>query len=277
MEADHSLSPAEAARRAMGEITAPIIAITLVLMSVFVPVAFIPGISGELFRQFAVVVTVSMIISAINALTLSPALCGVLLKQQSWAEALSDAADHVAASIWRATAMRRSSSGWCGSPSSALVALAVMIPGDRLAVQDHADRLPAVRGPGRHLRRSRCCPRVRPSIVTDEVTQQVEDMVRADAGRRRRHVGRRLQHAGRSGEVQRRPAGADAEALRRAQGSLALGRSADRQAFQPGPADPPCQRDLLQSAADHRPRHRQRLRVPAAEHRPARPPPTSRR
>jgi hydrophobic/amphiphilic exporter-1 (mainly G- bacteria), HAE1 family len=80
MEEDPGLSPAEAARRAMGEITAPIIAITLVLMSVFVPVAFIPGISGELFKQFAVVVTVSMIISAINALTLSPALCGVLLK-----------------------------------------------------------------------------------------------------------------------------------------------------------------------------------------------------
>ena len=94
MEEDPSLSPAEAARRAMGEITAPIIAITLVLMSVFVPVAFIPGISGELFQQFAVVVTVSMIISAINALTLSPALCGVLLKQQPWAQALSDAADH---------------------------------------------------------------------------------------------------------------------------------------------------------------------------------------
>jgi hydrophobe/amphiphile efflux-1 (HAE1) family protein len=80
MEEDPGLSPAEAARRAMGEITAPIIAITLVLMSVFVPVAFIPGISGELFKQFAVVVTVSMIISAINALTLSPALCAVLLK-----------------------------------------------------------------------------------------------------------------------------------------------------------------------------------------------------
>ena len=79
LEKDHSLSPAEAARRAMGEITAPIIAITLVLLSVFVPVAFIPGISGELFRQFAVAVSVSMIISAINALTLSPALCAVLL------------------------------------------------------------------------------------------------------------------------------------------------------------------------------------------------------
>ena len=76
---DPSLSPAEAARRAMTEITAPIIAITLVLLSVFVPVAFIPGISGELFRQFAVAVSVSMVISALNALTLSPALCAVFL------------------------------------------------------------------------------------------------------------------------------------------------------------------------------------------------------
>jgi hydrophobe/amphiphile efflux-1 (HAE1) family protein len=64
----------------MEEITAPIIAITLVLLSVFVPVAFIPGISGELFRQFAVAVSVSMVISALNALTLSPALCAILLK-----------------------------------------------------------------------------------------------------------------------------------------------------------------------------------------------------
>jgi hydrophobe/amphiphile efflux-1 (HAE1) family protein len=79
LEKDPSLSPAEASRRAMTEITAPIIAITLVLLSVFVPVAFIPGISGELFRQFAVAVSVSMVISAINALTLSPALCAVLL------------------------------------------------------------------------------------------------------------------------------------------------------------------------------------------------------
>src|SRR3954468_14539920 len=80
MEKYPELSPAEATKRAMAEITAPIIAITLVLLSVFVPVAFIPGISGELFRQFAVTVAVSMFLSAINALTLSPALCGVLLR-----------------------------------------------------------------------------------------------------------------------------------------------------------------------------------------------------
>jgi multidrug efflux pump subunit AcrB len=80
MEEHPELSPAAATKRAMAEITAPIIAITLVLLSVFVPVAFIPGISGELFRQFAVTVAVSMFLSAINALTLSPALCAVLLQ-----------------------------------------------------------------------------------------------------------------------------------------------------------------------------------------------------
>src|SRR6185436_4078453 len=80
LEQDPKLTPAEATRRAMGHITAPVIAITLVLLSVFVPVAFIPGIAGELFRQFAVAVSVSMVISAINALTLSPALCAVFLR-----------------------------------------------------------------------------------------------------------------------------------------------------------------------------------------------------
>lgn len=82
MEEEPDLSPAEATKKAMSEITAPIIAITLVLLSVFVPVAFIPGIAGTLYRQFAVAVSVSMVISAINALTLSPALCGVLMKHR---------------------------------------------------------------------------------------------------------------------------------------------------------------------------------------------------
>ena len=81
MEEHPELTAGEATKLAMAEITAPIIAITLVLLSVFVPVAFIPGISGELFRQFAVTVAVSMLLSAINALTLSPALCAVLLRR----------------------------------------------------------------------------------------------------------------------------------------------------------------------------------------------------
>ncbi len=80
MEQHPELSPGEATKLAMSQIVAPIIAITLVLLSVFVPVAFIPGISGELFRQFAVTVAVAMFLSAINALTLSPALCAVFLR-----------------------------------------------------------------------------------------------------------------------------------------------------------------------------------------------------
>jgi hydrophobe/amphiphile efflux-1 (HAE1) family protein len=80
MEHHPELSPNAATKLAMGQIFAPIIGITLVLLSVFVPVAFIPGISGELFRQFAVTVAVSMFLSAINALTLSPALCAILLR-----------------------------------------------------------------------------------------------------------------------------------------------------------------------------------------------------
>jgi hydrophobe/amphiphile efflux-1 (HAE1) family protein len=64
----------------MEQITAPIIAISLVLLSVFVPIAFIPGISGTLFRQFAVTISAAMVISALNALTLSPALCAVFLR-----------------------------------------------------------------------------------------------------------------------------------------------------------------------------------------------------
>ncbi|HEY4469581.1 MAG TPA: efflux RND transporter permease subunit, partial [Stellaceae bacterium] len=79
IEEEPELSIPAATKKAMTEITGPIVAITLVLLSVFVPIAFVPGISGQLFRQFAVAVSVSMAISAINALTLSPALCSVLL------------------------------------------------------------------------------------------------------------------------------------------------------------------------------------------------------
>ena len=80
MEENPELTPAQATKMAMEQITAPIIAITLVLLSVFVPIAFIPGISGQLFRQFAVTISASVLISALNALTLSPALCAVFLR-----------------------------------------------------------------------------------------------------------------------------------------------------------------------------------------------------
>jgi hydrophobe/amphiphile efflux-1 (HAE1) family protein len=82
LEHEPELTPAEATEKAMTQVSAPIIAITLVLLSVFVPTAFIPGISGQLYKQFAVAVSVSMVISAINALTLSPALCSLILRHK---------------------------------------------------------------------------------------------------------------------------------------------------------------------------------------------------
>jgi multidrug efflux pump len=77
---EHGLSPRDAARKAMTEVSGPIIAISLVLMSVFIPCAFITGITGEFFRQFAVTIAFSTGLSAINSLTLSPALCALLLR-----------------------------------------------------------------------------------------------------------------------------------------------------------------------------------------------------
>lgn len=77
---DEGLLPREAARKAMDEVTGPVIAVGLVLFAVFIPAAFLGGISGQFFRQFAVTIAVSTVISAFNSLTLSPALAAILLK-----------------------------------------------------------------------------------------------------------------------------------------------------------------------------------------------------
>ena len=76
------LEPREATLSAMKEITGPVIGVALVLASVFIPTAFIPGITGRLYQQFAVTIAVSVILSAFNALTLSPALCAMLLRRR---------------------------------------------------------------------------------------------------------------------------------------------------------------------------------------------------
>jgi hydrophobic/amphiphilic exporter-1 (mainly G- bacteria), HAE1 family len=77
---EEGLSPKDAARKAMDELSGPVIGIALVLASVFVPTAFIPGIAGSLYRQFAITIAISVVLSAFNALTLSPALASILLK-----------------------------------------------------------------------------------------------------------------------------------------------------------------------------------------------------
>jgi hydrophobe/amphiphile efflux-1 (HAE1) family protein len=75
------LTPFDAAKRAMSEVTSPIIATALVLCAVFVPTAFISGLTGQFYKQFAITIAISTVISAFNSLTLSPALCAVLLKE----------------------------------------------------------------------------------------------------------------------------------------------------------------------------------------------------
>lgn len=78
---DHAkLSPKEATKKAMQDISAPVIAIALILAAVFVPVGFVPGIVGRLYQQFAITIAVSVIISAFVALSLTPALCSIMLR-----------------------------------------------------------------------------------------------------------------------------------------------------------------------------------------------------
>jgi len=77
---EEGLAPKDAARKAMEELSGPVIGIALVLSAVFVPTAFIPGITGRLYQQFAVTIAISVVLSAFNALTLSPALAGLLLR-----------------------------------------------------------------------------------------------------------------------------------------------------------------------------------------------------
>jgi len=80
---EHGLTPRDASRKAMDEVAGPIIAISLVLMAVFIPCAFISGISGQFFRQFAVTIAVATFFSAVNSLTLSPALAALLLRRKT--------------------------------------------------------------------------------------------------------------------------------------------------------------------------------------------------
>ena len=89
------LSPFDATKRAMNEVTGPIVATALVLCAVFVPTAFISGLTGQFYKQFAITIAISTVISAFNSLTLSPALCAALLK------------DHHAPKDWFARLMEK--------------------------------------------------------------------------------------------------------------------------------------------------------------------------
>src|ERR1700735_3287209 len=80
---EEGMSPRDSAIKAMEEVSGPVVAIALILVAVFVPTIFIPGITGRLYQQFAVTIAISVVFSAFNALSLSPALCALLLKPKT--------------------------------------------------------------------------------------------------------------------------------------------------------------------------------------------------
>ena len=124
-ERGHAAARGRASRRC-SEVTGPVIAIVLVLCAVFMPVAFLGGITGELYRQFAVTIAVAVVISGIVALTLTPALCALLLKPASTAAvaARSPAFNRGFAWVTRALHRRR---GLPAAPASALALVGFVV------------------------------------------------------------------------------------------------------------------------------------------------------
>jgi multidrug efflux pump len=123
------LSPREATYRAMREVSGPIIAIALVLVAVFVPLAFISGLTGQFYRQFALTIAISTVISAINSLTLSPALAALLLKgHDAPKDALTRGMDRVLGRFFRGfnRLFRRGSNAYSGGVKTAISHKAVM-------------------------------------------------------------------------------------------------------------------------------------------------------
>ena len=248
LEHEPNLTVAEATEKAMTQVTGPIIAITLVLLSVFIPTAFIPGIAGQLYSQFAVAVSVSMVISAINALSLSPALCSLILRHRKKPRGVM---------AWLQNGIDKSRDGYVRlvTPIARRSIIALLLVGGFVVATGGIgslvpDRLPARRGPGRlhgraaaarrrldqpHARRRRGGreDHRRPAVAAEHVHRQ------------------RLQPDRRPRPAQPRAGRGRAKTLCRAQGRQAVGvpgAEGTQPRLQP---DRLGQRLRLQPAADH--------------------------
>ena len=206
------MSPKEAAHRTMDEVGGALIAIALVLCAVFIPAAFISGIPGQFFRQFAVTIAAATVISCLVSLTLSPALCALLFKPHE-----EHAAQRIAADCARSAPSSTASTGcstavgrlWrpdaAAGPAVAvlvLVGLCGLIGLDRLAVPARAHRLHPRPGPGlpdhRHPAAARLLagPHRRGGARGDQASScETEGIAHAVpfAGLRRRHLHQRAQ------------------------------------------------------------------------------------
>ena len=182
---EEGLAPKEAARKAMEELTGPVVGIALVLSAVFVPTVFIPGITGRLYQQFALTIAISVIISAFNALTLSPALGALFLrpkKETSWAagEILRLVQSHVCDAAAICT---------CGRASGLIRKSAVGRGGSRrhLAspVSSSGRCCPPASCPTRtrDTCTSRCnCPKRLPCRATSDAAREVEAVLKSTPG-----------------------------------------------------------------------------------------------
>jgi preprotein translocase subunit SecF len=193
---EHGMSPKDATLRAMEEVTGPVIAIAVILAAVFVPTAFIPGITGQLYQQFAVTIAISVIISAFNALTLSPALCAMLLRPKvKGSGPLQKFYDGFNRGLRpRYRRLRRHLPDRHPPQPDQPRLPGRRRRGSRLLRQDRSRRLPSRRGPGLRLCRRSSSPMPRrcnarrkspPGRRTDH----------EGAGRQVHHHRRRLQHA----------------------------------------------------------------------------------
>ncbi len=145
--AQFHLPPREATIHAMGEVTSPVIATVLVMSSVFISAAFLPGTTGQLYKQFAITIAISVIISGFVALTLTPAMCGVLLKHTKPPERGFFAWFNRGFARFT-DAFGRAVTLVIKRMTVAFVLLAVMIFVDRPLVHDPSHELRAERGPG---------------------------------------------------------------------------------------------------------------------------------
>ncbi len=233
---DEHRPAAEAASVAMSEVTGAVIATALVLAAVFVPVAFFPGTTGRLYQQFALTIAISMVISAFNALTLTPALAALLLAHGekpkgrffSGVNRVIDGGTAILVSILRGLVRAR-----------IVVSLAFvgLLGADLLGLQPRADGVRARRGSGLHLH---------PDPGAAGRLARLHQGHR-QAGRGRDEAGARDEPDVRGGRVQLRGRGAEpGHRVRPAQGLRGAGR---RRALRPGGGRPVVRRDSARSRA----------------------------
>ena len=167
----------------MGELTGPVIGITLVLIAVFLPAAFMPGITGQLFRQFALVIASTAIISALNALTLKPAQCALWLRPKTpkRSPTPSTAASTGATARW--STPTSSSSSWMVERTGLMVLVFIAHHrAGRLAVCPAAHRLSARRKTRAMPLSWACCPKAPPSPGSAEASDQVDAILKQTPG-----------------------------------------------------------------------------------------------